>query len=180
MTASSAPRLGQTSAARYARYTITSDGSAGVDYALGSVALDNRRREDCASSVRAALPHRGLAGPPWRERIAGIEPKVRDILPPLHSLRCCMATYGPATPRFAGQACRVDRPACYHGHAEVDLAMLTLFDAPPGEFWMLTAPSSRWEDRRDAYQLFPALVHLRLFGSGYAALVDRLLHRLEV
>jgi fructosamine-3-kinase len=72
-------------------------------------------------------------------------------------------------------------PACYHGHAEVDLAMLTLFDAPPGEFWDAYGPlEPGWEDRRDAYQLFPALVHLRLFGSGYAALVDRLLHRLEV
>jgi len=36
------------------------------------------------------------------------------------------------------------------------------------------------EERRPIYQLFPAMVHLRLFGDPYATMVDRLLIRLGV
>ena len=39
-------------------------------------------------------------------------------------------------------------------------------------------PPPGWRERRAAYQLFPALVHLRLFGAGYAGMVERLLSRL--
>jgi fructosamine-3-kinase len=67
-------------------------------------------------------------------------------------------------------------PACYGGHCEVDLAMLTLFDTPPDEFWdAYGALDPGWEDRRSLYQLFPALVHLRLFGATYETMVERLL-----
>ncbi len=69
-------------------------------------------------------------------------------------------------------------PACYGGDAEVDLAMLTLFDTPPEPFWEAYGePEPGWEQRRTLYQLFPALVHLRLFGATYAGLVERLLDR---
>ncbi len=67
-------------------------------------------------------------------------------------------------------------PACYHGDAEVDLAMLTLFGHPPAAFWDgYGRLAAGWEDRRPIYQLWPALVHLRLFGPGYRGMVDRLL-----
>ena len=67
-------------------------------------------------------------------------------------------------------------PACYGGDAEVDLAMLTLFDSPPEEFREAYGPlAPGWEERRPLYQLFPALVHLRLFGATYEPMVDRLL-----
>jgi fructosamine-3-kinase len=70
-------------------------------------------------------------------------------------------------------------PACYHGHSEVDLAMLSLFGEPPPAFWESYGElGDGWEQRRDIYQLFPALVHLRLFGASYGSLVDRLLSRL--
>jgi len=67
-------------------------------------------------------------------------------------------------------------PACYHGHAEVDLAMLTLFAEPGPAFWQAYGPLEPGaEDRRPIYQLWPALVHLRLFGDGYRGLVERCL-----
>jgi fructosamine-3-kinase len=51
-----------------------------------------------------------------------------------------------------------------------------LFDTPPDDFWESYGPLDEgWEERRPLYQLFPALVHLRLFGPSYAAMVDRLL-----
>lgn len=62
-------------------------------------------------------------------------------------------------------------PAVYHGHREADLAMVALFGgfdpafhAAYQEAWPL-APGH--EDRRAAYQLYPLLVHARLFGGGY-------------
>lgn len=67
-------------------------------------------------------------------------------------------------------------PACYFGHAEVDLAMLTLFDRPGAEFFENYGPLEPGHaERRAIYSLWPALVHLRLFGAGYAGLVERLL-----
>lgn len=67
-------------------------------------------------------------------------------------------------------------PACYFGDLEVDLAMLTLFGAPPPAFWDAYGPLAEgWRERRPLYQLWPALVHLRLFGSGYRGMVERLL-----
>jgi fructosamine-3-kinase len=67
-------------------------------------------------------------------------------------------------------------PACYYGHTEVDLAMLDLFASPPDEFGEAYGPlDPGWRDRQAIYQLFPALAHVRLWGSGYFAMADRLL-----
>jgi fructosamine-3-kinase len=75
-----------------------------------------------------------------------------------------------------GELAALIDPACYHGDAEVDLAMLTLFDSPDESFWeAYGALEPGWEERRGLYQLFPALLHLRLFGQSYAPMVDRLL-----
>jgi len=71
-------------------------------------------------------------------------------------------------------------PACYYGDAQVDLAMLCLFDQPAQAFW--TSYGAMRDDmfmrRQAVYQLWPALVHLRLFGNSYAGMVDRLLDSL--
>lgn len=66
-------------------------------------------------------------------------------------------------------------PAAYYGHAEVDLGMLTLFDSPSERFYAVYALESGWRERRPIYQLWPALVHLLLFGEGYRPMVERLL-----
>jgi len=67
-------------------------------------------------------------------------------------------------------------PACYWGHAEADLAMLTLFGRPGPAFWDAYGPTEPGlEARRPIYQMWPALVHLRLFGGTYRGLVERLL-----
>ena len=67
-------------------------------------------------------------------------------------------------------------PACYYGHAEVDFAMLGLFDRPgPALFAAYGGPEPGYDARLPIYQLWPALVHLRLFGAGYRKLVERLL-----
>jgi fructosamine-3-kinase len=67
-------------------------------------------------------------------------------------------------------------PACYYGHDEVDIAMLTLFDHPDAEFYDAYGPlEPGHEERLTIYRLWPALVHLRLFGSGYRGMVERFL-----
>lgn len=71
-------------------------------------------------------------------------------------------------------------PASYYGDAEVDLAMLTLFGTPPRPFWEAYGPLDEgWKQRRCVYQLWPALVHLRLFGAGYRSLVESLMAAVE-
>jgi len=155
-----------------------------VDYALGSVRLDNREGTDWGrfwyeqrlASVAAVLDR------PWRKRIAAVEKSVAELLsaaPPASLLHGDLWT-GNILVEGGRLAALID-PACYHGDAEVDLAMLSLFDAPPESFWRsYGALRPGWEARRAVYQLFPALVHLRLFGASYGAIVDRLLAGLGV
>ena len=69
-----------------------------------------------------------------------------------------------------GKAVLID-PAVYVGHREVDLAMCRLFGGFPATFYHAYAET--WalqpghELRLPAYQLYPLLVHARLFGGGY-------------
>lgn len=62
-------------------------------------------------------------------------------------------------------------PAVYRGHREVDLAMLDLFGSPGPLFqeaYREVHPLRHgYERRRMAYQLYPLLVHVNLFGGGY-------------
>jgi fructosamine-3-kinase len=65
-------------------------------------------------------------------------------------------------------------PAAHGGHRETDLAMLALFGAPHlGEIrrgYAETAPLAEgWAARVPLHQLHPLLVHVCLFGGGYAA-----------
>ena len=68
-------------------------------------------------------------------------------------------------------------PAVYVGHREVDLAMSRLFGGFAAPFY--DAYDSVWplqpdhERRLPAYQLYPLLVHARLFGGGYVVSVAR-------
>jgi len=72
-------------------------------------------------------------------------------------------------------------PACYYGHGEVDIAMLQMFDYPGDAFFSSYGElEPGHEERLNIYRLWPAVVHLRLFGSGYRPLVERLLTELGV
>ncbi|MEG6509240.1 fructosamine kinase family protein [Methyloligella sp. 2.7D] len=74
-------------------------------------------------------------------------------------------------------------PAIYFGHPEVELAFTTMFGTFGAPFF------SAYEDlrplepgfhelRREIYNLYPTLVHLRLFGAGYLNGITRVLNRL--
>ncbi len=73
-------------------------------------------------------------------------------------------------------------PAVYFGHAEIELAFGTLFGTFTDEFFEAYASTRPlrpgfFEVRREVYNLYPLLVHVRLFGGGYLAQVDATLRR---
>ncbi|MBB4286935.1 fructosamine kinase family protein [Roseospira goensis] len=74
-------------------------------------------------------------------------------------------------------------PAIYWGHPEIELAFSTLFGTFNEVFFnryhdLRPIRPGFFEERRDLYNLYPLLVHVRLFGGGYLGGVDRTLRRL--
>lgn len=72
-------------------------------------------------------------------------------------------------------------PAVYYGHREMDLAMTRLFGGfeegfytAYNETWPLEAG---WQERVDLCNLYPLLVHVNLFGSGYVQQMESVLRR---
>ncbi len=149
------------------------------DYAFGSVLIDNRQRGDWPAfwGEQRLVSAAGLLDRPWRERVERLAGRIHDFLPagPPAALLHGDLWAGNILVLDGALAALID-PACYYGDPEVDLAMLCLFGAPDAAFWHAYGPlEPGWEARRPIYQLFPALVHMRLFGASYAPLVDRLL-----
>jgi len=74
-------------------------------------------------------------------------------------------------------------PAIYCGSPEIELAFATLFGTFGEAFFeayegLMKLEPGFHEERRDIYNLYPLLVHVRLFGSGYLARIDATLGRL--
>ena len=76
--------------------------------------------------------------------------------------------------------CLVD-PAVYYGHREADIAMSLLFGGFDPEFYEAynrTWPMEKgWQKRTDILNLYPLLVHVNLFGGGYAGQVLRIIRQ---
>ena len=71
-------------------------------------------------------------------------------------------------------------PAIYYGHPEIELAFSTLFGTFSEPFFNRYSDyhpiqPGFFESRRDIYNLYPLLVHVRLFGGSYVHSVDRIL-----
>jgi fructosamine-3-kinase len=150
-----------------------------VDHRLGTVEMDNRQTRDWPGfwGEQRLASAASVLDRPWRGRIERLVQRLPDLVPsspPASFLHGDLWT-GNILVRNGELVGLID-PACYHGHSEVDLAMLALFASPPAEFWERYGDLEvGWDERRRVYQLFPALVHLRLFGASYAGIVDRLL-----
>lgn len=150
-----------------------------VDYAIGTVTFDNRETGDWPRfwGEQRLIATAALLDRPWRERIERLAGQLADLLPadPAPALLHGDLWTGNILVRDGRVVGLVD-PACYYGDAEVDLAMLDLFSTPPDEFRDgYGRCEAGWRERQPIYQLFPALAHVRLWGSGYYAMVDRLL-----
>lgn len=73
-------------------------------------------------------------------------------------------------------------PAIYYADAEIELSFATLFSTFGRAFFdrygaLRPLRPGFFEERRDLYNLYPLLVHTRLFGGGYPAAVARTLDR---
>jgi fructosamine-3-kinase len=76
-------------------------------------------------------------------------------------------------------------PAIYCGSPEIELAFTTMFGTFGARFFeayqsLMPIEPGFHEVRCGLYNLYPTLVHVRLFGSGYLAPLDRTLTRLGV
>jgi fructosamine-3-kinase len=73
-------------------------------------------------------------------------------------------------------------PAIYYADSEIELAFTTLFGTfgrPFFERYQAIRPirPGFFEERCELYNLYPLLVHVRLFGGSYVQSVDRILRR---
>lgn len=154
------------------------------DYAFGQLAIPNARLPDWP----AFWAERRLS-PALPELPPGLAVRLKNLMrdlpnrlparPPASLLHGDLWTGNLLADR--GRLSGLIDPACYYGHGEVDLAMLNLFGSTGAGFIEAYGNlEPGWEERRAIYQLWPALVHFRLFGSGYRSMVSGLLDRLGV
>lgn len=143
----------------------------GADYAFGKVAIPNGRSADwpgfwADNRLRCHLPH---LAPDLAHRVERLADATGDLLPrrPAPALLHGDLWGGNVLASGSTVTGLID-PACYLGDREVDVAMLTLFDAPPGGFFEALDLAPGWRERLPVYRLWPLLVHVRLFGGGYA------------
>ncbi len=116
-----------------------------------------------------------------RQRFDGLFAKIDGLLPHEPPARLHGDLWGGnvhTTP--TGEPMLID-PAVYGGAREIDLAMLQLFGAPSAAFFaaydeVYPRPHGH-EERVPLYQLYPLLVHVRLFGGSYLSGVQRALSR---
>jgi fructosamine-3-kinase len=76
-------------------------------------------------------------------------------------------------------------PAIHFADPEIELAFMTLFGSVGDRFFASYGERRPirpgfFEARRDLYNLYPLLVHVRLFGGSYVAQVERTLDRFGV
>lgn len=148
------------------------------DYAFGPVAIANAPTEDWPTfwAERRLRPHLQHLPAPLARRVDALANRLPELLParPTPGLLHGDLWTGNLLP--TADAIFLIDPASYYGDGEVDLAMLHLFGSPGPGFMEGYGPlAPGWERRRAVYSLFPALVHIRLFGAGYHAMAERFL-----
>jgi fructosamine-3-kinase len=82
-----------------------------------------------------------------------------------------------------GQVAAFIDPAISYSDPEIELAFVTLFSTFGDRFFaryreLRPISADFFELRRDLYNLYPLLVHVRLFGGGYVGQVERIVRRL--
>lgn len=155
-----------------------------ADYAFGPVAIDNGRTDTWPGF--------------WAEKrlVTHLTHLPRELGLRIERLAADLDNRLPASPDPAllhgdlwggnilvhdGRVTGLIDPACYYGDREVDFAMLGLFNRPDRDlFEAYGSLDSGHEARVPIYQLWPALVHLRLFGTAYRPMVERLLSAARV
>jgi fructosamine-3-kinase len=151
-----------------------------VDYAFGNVTICNTRSGDWVEfwKTQRLLCFVPYLPSDFARRIEALAASLRDLIPARP--RACLLhgdLWGGNV--LAGQdGVTLIDPACYYGDGAVDIAMLQLFDCPENAFYRHYGcrPGS---EILAVYSLWPALVHVRLFGRGYLGLADGYLKKLR-
>jgi fructosamine-3-kinase len=149
------------------------------DYAFGRVVIENGWSDDWSrfwAERRLANQTRHLP-PELARRVMKLADELPERLPVdpgpslLHG-----DLWGGNVLTAQGRISGLIDPACYFGHREVDFAMLGLFNRPGEQlFDAYRELEPGHSERLPIYQLWPAIVHLRLFGAAYRPMVERLL-----
>lgn len=147
------------------------------DYAFGSVAIENGWSHDWPRfwAEHRLLTHLRYLPGALARRLEALAADLPNRLPARPAPALLHGDlWGGNVLAEAGRVSGLIDPACYYGHVEVDIAMLTLFDRPDTSLYSAYGPlEPGHEQRLVIYRLWPALVHLRLFGSSYRAMVEQ-------
>lgn len=146
------------------------------DYALRQVRVENARKDGWVAfwAENRLLCHVPHLPPGLARRVETLAGRLGEILPdsPRPSL-LHGDLWGGNILVDGGKVSGLIDPCAFYGDREVDAATLTVFDAPPRSFFDALDFEAGWQGRQPAYRLWMWLVHVRLFGSGYASAVDR-------
>lgn len=110
-------------------------------------------------------------------RIEKLAKKLADLLPePKHPALLHGDVWTTNVLARNGKIAAFIDPAIYYGHPEIELAFITLFSTFGRAFFKRYEELSPLEagfhgERRHLYNLYPLLVHVRLFGGGYVGSV---------
>lgn len=146
------------------------------DYAFGKLAITNTFSDDWPrfyAENRLLAAARGT-GADVERRVEALCGRLGDLLPrrPRPSLLHGDLWSGNVLASNGRISGLID-PACYYGDGEIDIAMLGLFARPTTAFFDAYGPlSAGHRERAPVYAVWPALVHLNLFGAGYRGMVE--------
>lgn len=151
------------------------------DYAFGPVKIDNRLSDDWVTfwAQRRLLAGLGDLPADLARRLERLAGRLGEFIPKRPAPALLHGDLWAGNLLFTKAGCFLIDPACYRGHDEVDLAMLELFGGANRVLAdRLGWPGAGWPGRRAVYQLWPVLVHLRLFGASYRGMVEARLAQL--
>lgn len=144
-------------------------------YAFGTVEIPNDPASDWPSfwAERRLLAAPGALPADLARRLEALCARLTELIPKHPAYGLLHGDLWTGNLLFGTGTVHLIDPACSHGDPEVDLAMLHLFGTPGEGFHAAYgALESGWEERRNVYSLWPAIVHLRLFGATYRGLVE--------
>lgn len=124
----------------------------------------------------------GHLGADQRRRIERVADRLPSLVPPAPPALLHGDVWTTNVLARGGRITAFLDPAVYYGHPEVELAFIALFSTFGRPFYdayqaLRPLEPGFFEARCALHQLYPLLVHARLFGGGYGAQADAIARR---